>query len=81
MNEVYKPTIGSTPAMMENAIASGIKAKATTIPASIFLPGWLSHSFLIFQNHNLLSFLFNYIVKYIRKVSYVYPLMKLCVKL
>ena len=45
MNEVYKPTIGSTPAMMENAI----KAKATTIPASIFLPGWLSHSFFNFS--------------------------------
>lgn len=49
MNEAYKPTIGSTPAIIENAIASGIKAKATTIPASIFFPGWLSHSFLIFQ--------------------------------
>jgi hypothetical protein len=38
---------GSTPAMMENAIASGIKAKATTIPASIFLPGWLSLVYIL----------------------------------
>ena len=49
MNEAYKPTIGSTPAIIENAIASGIKAKATTIPASIFFPGWLSHSFFNFS--------------------------------
>jgi SulP family sulfate permease len=28
INEAYKPTIGSTPAIIENAIASGIKAKA-----------------------------------------------------
>lgn len=26
-NEAYSPTIGSTPAIIENAIASGIKAK------------------------------------------------------
>ena len=32
--EAYNPTIGSTPAMMEKAIASGIKARATTIPES-----------------------------------------------
>ena len=32
-NEAYSPTLGSTPAMMEKAIASGIRAKATTIPA------------------------------------------------
>jgi hypothetical protein len=34
MNDEYRPTFGSTPAINENAIASGIKAKATTKPAS-----------------------------------------------
>ena len=33
-NEAYKPTFGSTPAIIEKAIASGIRASATTIPAS-----------------------------------------------
>jgi hypothetical protein len=33
-NEAYSPTFGSTPAMMEKAIASGINASATTRPAS-----------------------------------------------
>ena len=32
--EAYRPTFGSTPAMMEKAMASGIKARATTSPAS-----------------------------------------------
>src|SRR5690625_7605235 len=34
MKEAYNPTRGSTPAMRENAIASGIRAKATTRPDS-----------------------------------------------
>ena len=33
-NEAYKPTLGSTPAIIENAIASGIRASATTSPAN-----------------------------------------------
>src|SRR5690606_7494057 len=33
-NEAYRPTFGSTPAMIENAIASGISASATTSPES-----------------------------------------------
>ena len=33
-NEEYKPTLGSTPAIIEKAMASGIRANATTIPAS-----------------------------------------------
>jgi hypothetical protein len=33
-NEAYNPTFGSTPAMMEKAMASGISASATTVPAS-----------------------------------------------
>jgi len=33
-NDAYRPTLGSTPAMIENAMASGIRAKATTSPAS-----------------------------------------------
>ena len=44
-NEAYSPTAGSTPAMIEKAIASGIKASATTSPAS--------RSFGIFENHSL----------------------------
>jgi hypothetical protein len=34
VNEENKPTRGSTPAMIENEIASGMSAKATTKPAS-----------------------------------------------
>src|SRR3546814_16100532 len=30
----YSPTLGSTPAITENANASGIRASATTVPAS-----------------------------------------------
>jgi len=33
--EAYSPTLGSTPAIIEKAIAYGIRAKATTIPAKI----------------------------------------------
>lgn len=33
-NEAYRPTFGSTPAIMEKAIASGISASATTGPAT-----------------------------------------------
>lgn len=34
VNEANSPALGSTPAMMENEIASGINARATTSPAS-----------------------------------------------
>ena len=34
VNEAKRPTRGSTPAMIENEIASGIRASATTRPAS-----------------------------------------------
>ena len=33
--EAYRPTFGSTPAIIEKAMASGISAKATTSPARI----------------------------------------------
>ena len=33
LNEAYNPTLGSTPAIIEKAIASGISARATTSPA------------------------------------------------
>ena len=33
--EAYKPTFGSTPAIIEKAMASGIKARATTSPDKI----------------------------------------------
>jgi hypothetical protein len=34
VNEANRPTSGATPEMIENEIASGISASATTIPAS-----------------------------------------------
>ena len=43
-NEAYKPTLGSTPAMIENAMASGISASATTSPAKT--------SFRVLENHS-----------------------------
>ncbi|RMD72343.1 MAG: hypothetical protein D6822_01470 [Cyanobacteria bacterium J149] len=45
IKDAYKPTLGSTPAIMENAIASGIRAKPTTAPAKI--------SALTLKNHSL----------------------------
>lgn len=42
--EAYNPTFGSTPAIIEKAIASGINASATTRPDKI--------SPLIFPNHS-----------------------------
>src|SRR5699024_1971551 len=33
MNAENRPTLGSTPAMIENAIASGMRARPTTSPA------------------------------------------------
>ena len=45
--EAYKPTFGSTPAIIEKAMASGINASATTSPAS--------RSFLVLENHACLS--------------------------
>ncbi|KDR40999.1 hypothetical protein BG61_21915 [Caballeronia glathei] len=44
LNAAYRPTFGSTPAMMENASASGISASATTMPARI--------SARMFENHS-----------------------------
>ena len=43
-NEAYKPTCGSTPAIAEKAIDSGINAKPTTKPAKI--------SVRILENHS-----------------------------
>ncbi len=43
-NEAYRPTFGSTPAMIENAIASGMSARATTRPESRSAFGWANHS-------------------------------------
>jgi len=48
--EAYKPIIGSTPAIIENPIASGISAKAITIPANISVLILENHSFLFFQS-------------------------------
>ena len=45
--EAYSPTRGSTPAMMEKAMASGMSANATTNPAS--------RSLRILENHSCRS--------------------------
>jgi hypothetical protein len=44
LNEAYRPTFGSTPAISENAIASGMSARATTRPASSSVRGSRHHS-------------------------------------
>ena len=36
--------MGSTPAIIENEMASGMSANATTIPAKTLVPGAVSHS-------------------------------------
>lgn len=59
-NEAYSPTLGSTPAMMENAIASGISASATTAPAKM--------SFWTLENHSRLK-----IVVFKLPLSSTYP--------
>src|SRR3546814_17071149 len=38
-NDAYSPTLGSTPAMMEKPMASGIRARATRMPARISARG------------------------------------------
>jgi len=48
--EAYSPTFGSTPAMIEKAMASGIKASATTVPASTSARMLLNHSCWIERN-------------------------------
>jgi hypothetical protein len=35
LNEAYRPTLGSTPAMMEEAMASGMSASATSRAFSV----------------------------------------------
>ena len=50
-NEAYKPTLGSTPAMIEKAIASGIRASATTMPARTSLRILLSQLIFIFESN------------------------------
>jgi hypothetical protein len=52
--EAYNPTMGLTPAMIEKAMASGIKAKATTIPARTSAGKFENHSCLILL-YNVLS--------------------------
>ena len=43
-NDAYRPTLGSTPAMIENEIASGMSARATTRPDSRSAFGLDSHA-------------------------------------
>ena len=58
------PTLGGTPAIAENAIASGIIAKATTSPERIFREGDKNFSFadklFNFKTTLLLSCLIRY---------------------
>ena len=42
--DAYSPTFGSTPAIMEKAIASGMRASATTVPAITSRRGFENHS-------------------------------------
>src|SRR5699024_11392209 len=49
-NAAYSPTLGSTPAIIENANASGIRASATTIPASTS-PRTLNNQFFLTRDH------------------------------
>ena len=49
--DAYKPTIGSTPAKIEKAIASGMSANATVIPDRM--------SCRVFENHAFFSFWYN----------------------
>src|SRR3546814_14483080 len=43
-NDEYSPTLGSTPAMMEKPMASGIRARETRMPARISERGLAIHS-------------------------------------
>ncbi len=57
-NEAYNPTIGSTPAMIEKAIASGIRASPTTNPARTSPRMFPNHSCLIVCKFNNYTSLF-----------------------
>ena len=48
--DAYRPTFGSTPVIMENAMASGIRASATTVPASNSGTTFGAHSLRRFLN-------------------------------
>lgn len=58
--DAYKPTIGSTPAIIEKAMASGIKANATTIPARISPRTFENQDVFIFS----INFLYSYFIIY-----------------
>ena len=56
-NEAYKPTLGSTPAIIEKAIASGIRARATTSPESTSPRTFENHSSrIVFNEGTIISF-------------------------
>ena len=55
-NEAYNPTLGSTPAIIENAIASGISARPTTSPASTSPRMLENHCSRIFENMRIALF-------------------------
>ena len=59
--EAYNPTFGSTPAIIEKAIASGINASATTRPDKIsplIFPNHSSFLKYVFTTYFLVSFIF-----------------------
>lgn len=47
--DAYRPTLGSTPAIIENAMASGIKARATSVPDSKSLLTLVNQFFLKYK--------------------------------
>ena len=53
IKEAYNPTLGSTPAIIEKAIASGINASATTAPAKRSALTFESQSRFIVLKFNL----------------------------
>ena len=60
-NEAYRPTRGSTPAIIEKAIASGTRARATTRPAS--------KSARTLPNHSVFSAAFIRLLEYLCVIS------------
>ena len=70
----YSPTVGSTPAITEKAIASGINAKATTIPDNTSPLTLENQSFLSFETkyHSSTPLSFDFLHKKISRLHESY---------
>ena len=55
--DAYRPTLGSTPAIIENAMASGMSARPTTNPASTSPRMLENHCSRTLDNINIACFL------------------------